>query len=238
MAGYLAYLALLFAVAGTVATGLYTVPVIEKTVDWAARSIPTLTLRDGRMTGVPPGPMRIEHPQFKRFAVVIDTTRLAPVTADDLERQQAVAFIAQNAFYFEARPHRVESEDFGLVRAKEPIVIDAELIRSFGRGLIKGLYPTAFLLFWLALFTRKLLASAAYYMVAALLNSGLDYGLPPSDLWRMAVVAQAPAVALEVARMFFARPIPYFGAIELVVVLAYLWQALKQSRREPPPAEA
>ena len=231
IAGYLAYLGLLFAVAGTFAVKLRWTPLLDETIDWAARSVPPLTFQDGKLTSTTKGQVRLQHPRLKDFAVLIDTTRTAPVTPDDLERENAVVFLTQDALYVKVRAGRVEQQDLALFRAKEAVVVDGELIRGFGRSLRALLYPLAFCFLGLFFVVRKIVAAAGYALVAMLLNGALDFGLPPGDLWKIAAVAQAPAAALEAVQLFLPKPVPLFGLITFTVVTVYLWQALAQNRR-------
>ena len=81
---------------------------------------------------------------------------------------------------------------------------------------------------------RKAIGAVGTAVVGMLLNAGLGYALPAPDIWRIAVVAQAPAAALEIAQLFLPNPVPLFGVITFTVVTAYLWQALAQNRRAKP----
>ena len=236
LAGYLAYLGVLFAIAGTIAVKLHWAPLFDETIDWAARAVPALTFQNGRMASPVRGPVRLEHPRLKDFAVLIDTARTDWVTPDELEKADAVAFLTQDALYIKVRAGRVERQDLGVFRGGAPVAIDGELIRGFGRSLRALLYPSVFLILGLLFMARKAIGAVGTAVVGMLLNAGLGYALPAPDIWRIAVVAQAPAAALEIAQLFLPKPVPLFGVITFTVVTAYLWQALAQNRRAKPEA--
>ena len=87
---------------------------------------------------------------------------------------------------------------------------------------------------WATFVIWKHVAAGVYSFVGLLVNAIVDGGHEFPALYRMAVYAQTPVVVLQTAALFLPRPIPLFPILALLVVTAYLWQAIRHA--DPPAA--
>lgn len=235
--GYLAYLSVLFAIAGTAALAYRVGPVLEETVEWAAASIPTLTFVNGKVASASAGPVRLQHPKVEAIVILIDTARNTPVTAQEMEKEKAVAFLTQDTLYLSPQPERLESYDLSKAKGgpNAPVVFDANFYRAVGEALPKVLYPMSLLISWLFFFCWKIGATVVYSVMAMLINAGVKGDLEYPQLAKLALVAQTPVALLQMAQMFLPSPIPFFGLIALLVVGVYVWQGIRQNAPAPAP---
>lgn len=228
VAGYLAYLGAVFALASTVALYLHLGPLISQTAEWAASSMPTLTISEGRIQSDRPGPTLVRHPEVSQIAVMIDASRTTAVTPAEMKEAQLAVYLTQNAIYL-SLPQKQEVFDLSQARQQpKPLVVDAAFWRTLGSTLRRVLYPVSFAATWVIFVAWKLLASAFYSLFALLLNSLSSAGLEYPSLYKLSLYAQTPAVALQLAALFLPRPVPYFGLITLLVTGVYLWQGIRQ----------
>ena len=226
LAGYLAYLALVFAIASVCALRLRAGPLIRDTAQWAAAEMPRLVLSSGALSGPRPGPVELRHPRIKTLALVVHPGRSAAVAPEEMDEKGLVAYLTRDAVYVRSRPGRVDAHRFP--RYEREVALDADFYRAAGAALPKLLYPAAFLAVWLVFLAWKLTAAWFYSLLAAAINAAVDGGLGYGELWKLALVAQTPVVFLQIAHLYLPAPIPYFGLIALLVVAAYLWQALRE----------
>lgn len=240
LAGYLAYLGLLSAAAGTIAIWLRVAPVLRETIDWAATSVPSLTFSGGKITSAAAGPVRLQHPSVPAFAVMLDTGRGSPVTLEEMQRDKLVAYVTATTLYLLPRPERLEAHDLakaGGVNAA-PVTLDATFYRSVGQALPFVLYPLAFATGWAFFLVWTLMMACVYSLAAAGINAGLGAGLDYACLWKLSLLAQTPAVLIRIAQMFLPTPIPFSWLIGILVTLVYLWQAVRQNARPPEEPQA
>jgi len=232
--GYLAYLGLFFALLYTLMFFVRYGPKIDESIEWAASNIPAMTLSQGKLSSPLTEPRRIQYPDYPQLAFMIDTNRTAPVSPYEMRASTVAAYITQNAVNYFAADGRLTVSDLSVVQPAEPLVIDATFYRRVGGVLKKAQYPVAFLLAWLLFMVSTHLAALFYSLVALLMNSFLGSGLRYGELYRTAVYAQTPAVALQAIALFLPKPVPLFPLLLLVVVTAYLWQALRQTKGAAP----
>lgn len=230
---YLTLLGGLFSLAVTVAVYQNVRPRILQAADWAAATMPTLTLADGKLTSAVPGPLEVRHPDVPQAGLVVDTQRTEPVTPAEMSQKKLIAYLTADAVYV-LTADRLETYALASTKGKESMVIDAPFYRSLAGLLLKVLYPIAFFTSWVTFLIWKHVAAVIYTFVGLLVNAVADGGHDFAALYRMAVYAQTPVVVLQTAALFLPKPIPLFPVLALVVVTAYLWQAIRHA--EPPTA--
>lgn len=223
---YLVLLGLFFSLAVTIAVYKNVGPRIRAAVEWSASNMPTVTIAGGKLTSAVPGPTEIRHPDIPQIGLMIDAQRTDPVTPAEMSQKKLVAYLTGNAAYV-LTPDRLETYDLAKTKDKESIVVDAAFYRNMGELLLKVLYPISFFVSWLTFVIWKHAAGLVYSLVALLVNAVSDGGFEFPALYRMAVYAQTPVVVLQMAALFIPRPIPLFSVLALLVVTAYLWQAIR-----------
>ena len=232
--GYLAYLGVLFALLYTLMFFVRYGPKIDESIEWAASSIPSMTFAQGKLASALTEPRRIQHPEYPQLTFIIDTNRTTPVSPYEMRSSTVVAYITQNAVHYFAADGRLTVSDLSIVRNSEPLTIDANFYRNIGSVLKKAEYPVAFILAWLIFVVSTHLGALFYSVVALLMNAFLGSGLRYPELYRTAVYAQTPAIALQAIALFLPKPVPLFPLLLLIVVAAYLWQALRQMKTAAP----
>ncbi|MBI5595047.1 MAG: DUF1189 family protein [Elusimicrobia bacterium] len=232
---YITVLGGLFAVAVTAAVYLNVGPRIRQSVAWTAEHMPTLTLEKGKLSSALPGAMEVRHPDMPMVGLIVDTARTEPVTPAEMAQKKLVAYLTGDAVYV-LTADRLETYDLAKTKDKESMVIDAAFYRNMGEMLLKVLYPISFVTAWMTFILWKHGAAFVYSLVALLVNAVAEGGLDYPSLYRMAVYAQTPVVVLQTVALFLPRPIPLFSVLALLLVTAYLWQAIRHA--EPPAAPA
>lgn len=230
---YLTMLGGFFSLAVTVAVHQNVVPRIRQAAEWTAKTMPTITLNDGKLSSAAPGPLEVRHPDVPQAGLVLDTQRTEPVTPAEMAQKKLIAYLTADAVYV-LTPERLETYALGQTKGKESLVVDAAFYRSMADILVKVLYPIAFLTSWATFLIWKHVAALIYSLVGLLVNAVVDGGHEFPTLYRMAVYAQTPVVVLQTAALFLPRPIPLFPILALLVVTAYLWQAIRHA--DPPAA--
>ena len=231
-----AYLTLLggfFSLAVTLAVHQNVRPRILMAAEWAAATMPTLTLAEGKLSSTAPGPMDIRHPDVPQAGLMVDTQRTEAVTPAEMSQKKLIAYLTADSVYV-LTADRLEAYPLAQTKGKEQLVIDGAFYRQMAGILIKVLYPISFFTSWLTFLIWKHVAAGIYTLVGLLVNAVVDGGHEPGALYRMAVYAQTPVIVLQTAALFLPKPIPLFPVLALLVVTAYLWQAIRHA--EPPAA--
>lgn len=229
--GYLCYLGLLFAFAVALAMYIHVRPVIAEAVEWASTQIPTMTLAGGKLSSALPEPTVIRHPKVPEAAFVIDTNRAVPVSAAEMAEKKVIGYLSQNAIYVLTR-NRMETYPLDKAPNPKPITIDANFYRTLGQNLNRMLYPVAFVIAWLFFLVWKHIAALFYSLPALVINAVQSAGLEFPALYKSAVYAQTPVVVLQMAAMFYSRPVPFFNVVSFIVVTGYLWKAVRLQKAE------
>ncbi|TBR17335.1 DUF1189 domain-containing protein [bacterium] len=230
---YLTLLGGLFSVAVTVAVYQNVRPRVLSAAEWAAATMPVLTLADGKLSSAAPGPTDVRHPDVPQAGLMVDTQRTEAVTPAEMTQKKLIAYLTADAVYI-LTADRLETYPLAQTKGKEQLVVDGAFYRQMAALLIKVLYPISFLTSWLTFLIWKHVAALVYTLVGMLVNAVTDGGHEPATLYRMAVYAQTPVVILQTAALFLPKPIPLFPVLALLVVTAYLWQAIRHA--EPPAA--
>ena len=90
---YVAFLSIIFLAALGVSIKLRLAPLFTQTFTWLETSMPKIQFANGAVKSEPPGPLRIEHPRIKDFALFIDTTRESPVAASELTDKKVIGVL-------------------------------------------------------------------------------------------------------------------------------------------------
>ncbi|TPW21875.1 MAG: hypothetical protein FD126_239 [Elusimicrobia bacterium] len=135
---YLTMLGGLFSLAVTVAVHQNVAPRILQAADWTAKTMPTLSLNDGKLTSTVPGPLEIRHPDVPQAGLVVDTLRTEPVTPAEMSQKKLIAYLTGDAVYV-LTPERLETYALGQTKGKESLVVDAAFYRSMADLLVKDL---------------------------------------------------------------------------------------------------
>lgn len=233
---YLFFLGFVFATATTIAVHRKVTPFIEETIEWASKEMPVLTLANGKLSSSAAGLVRIQHPRVPQIAIVVDTTRTAPVTPADMAEQKAVAWLAESMMYLAPEPNKMETYDLSKTQNPKPVTLDPAFFKATGEMLPKVLYPLSFLITYAMFLVWKLIAALIYACFALLIGGGMQVVLPFGSMFKLAVYAQTPVILLQTVQLFLPTVIPMFWIVSLMVVGLYLWQALKQFKPEATPA--
>ena len=124
-AAYVAFLSLIFVGALGIAVKLRLAPLFTETFTWLETSMPPLQFASGGVTSTTPGPLRLEHPSSKLVAVMIDTARKEPVTAQQMTDAKVMAYLAGNALYVERGQGQLETIDLSKSAPERPVTVDA-----------------------------------------------------------------------------------------------------------------
>jgi len=228
--GYLVYLGLLFSLASTVSLYLKEGPIMDGLIDWAATSIPALTLADGKISSSVTAPTIVRNPKAPGLSVMIDLARTTPVTLEEMSKQRIMAYLTQSKIYMVTGPDRMQSYDLSRSPNSKPLVIDGNFYRTYGGVLLMILYPAAWLISWAGFICWKLLTALFYSLLGLLLNAILSGGLPYASLYKIAVYAQTPVILLQGLSLFITRQIPGFFLISILITGVYIWQAVRQNK--------
>lgn len=240
-AAYTAFLSLIFVMALSVAIKIRLAPLFDQTFDWFKTAMPAVTFSAGKVTSTALTPTRIEHPRFKGVALMIDTTRIDPVTPAQMSENKVLAYLTNNAMYLE-RDGRLEVFDLAKSAAAKPVTIDATSYAEMERIFNWVFYPLV-VLFFFVIFAVSLCFFGAVYslagmLVASLTGAELSYG----DLFQMSIHAQSATVLLRVVDALSPVSIPLSGALSLALSVTYLTLAIRAAGRPdsapPPPAPA
>ena len=227
---YVVYMCFLCSVAVAVYLYIYLTPVMREMTDWAATSIPALTLTNGKLASSLTAPLVLRYPKSDQIAIAIDTNRTTPVTVQEMTEQKLIFFAAQNTLYVMTQPNRMELVDLAQARNPKPLTIDARFFRSISTTLPWIILPAAWLTLWVFMIVWKLAASLSYSLIGIAINAASGTELTYDSLFKIAVYAQTPVVLIEISSMFVPTHLPVKGStvLALLIVGVYTWQAIRQ----------
>lgn len=228
---YLAFLSVLFTAAGTVALRLRLGPIVDETFAWLQKEVPALTFSKGVVTSTTPGPVRLTHPRAAEVALMIDTARTTPVTAQDMAEAKVLAYLTSNALYMEKEAGSVTSYDLSKAAMERPVTVDARFFQEASKALKTVVYP-ATILSLLLMFAAWTAACAVFYALLGLVFNSLAGGaLGFGALFQMAVHAQTASTLLRAVLAFLPFALPAAGLISLLMSSAYLWLGVRANAR-------
>ena len=223
---YLFYLSIIVTLVSGYVVWRRTLPLMRAEFSWLGKALPTLTLDKGRLSGDVKAPFVLVEPH-NFFSVVVDPSRVKPVTAEDLESKHAQVYVSQDALTILKQPGVVQSFDLGQLRRDAPLRIDAKFWNATGKAAASMLLLFVLLGLPVFFFVWKLLATAFYSVMALALNSMLEARLSYRELFNVALYAQTFFIALRLLFLFFPRPMPQPLFIALVSTSVYIGLAIK-----------
>jgi hypothetical protein len=228
---YVSFLSLLFTVGGTIALKLRVGPAVDETFQWLETSVPKLTFSGGKVESDPPGPARLVHPRAPEVAIMIDTSRTEPVTAQVLQENKVLAFLSNNALAIEQQSGRVETYDLSKASTKQAVVVDSRFFREAAGALKSVVYPATVLTVFVLAAAWTALAGLFYAVVGLLLNSALSGGLGFGSLYQLAIHAQTAAVLLRIVLAYLPFQVPFAGVLTMTLTGVYLWLGVRANAR-------
>lgn len=224
---YLFFISLLFTVGGSVAMQFRIGPVVDETFAWLAAEVPTLTFSAGKVTSTEPAAKRLVHPKAAEVAVMIDTTRVEPVTLQAMQEAKVLAYLTNNALYLEQQPGKVEVYDLSKAALERPLVVDGKFFREAAGALKRVVYPLAIVTVFIFAAAWTALAGLFYALLAMLLNLIAGGSLGFGALFQIAVHAQTAALLIRIIMAFLPFMVPLSGLLTILVTSVYLWMAVR-----------
>ncbi|MBI4425541.1 MAG: DUF1189 family protein [Elusimicrobia bacterium] len=208
---FVAYLSVLSGGAFTIWFGRELIPSVRRSLRWAAESMPTLVLAEGRVLAYAKDgaamntPTRIELLGLAELAVVFDTARETAPSAEELRSRKGRLYLTSGAVHFLQSPEavafggpEVESLPLGWLRFDRPLAFDERTYRATDRLLGAVWLPISLAVGVVSSFLIGLLATAAYAALGLLLNVLFGTGLAPSEICKVAAYARSGTVLFEV----------------------------------------
>ncbi|MBI5209612.1 MAG: DUF1189 family protein [Elusimicrobia bacterium] len=235
---YLLYLSAIFTLAMVLAAKVRLAPAIVEVTDWLAQNVPQLTFADGKVTSPSPSPITLRYPKLPDVGMLIDTTRVDPVTPAIMEENKVQVYLTSNAVYLMRQPGKIEVNDLSKTPSAKPVTVDANTYREFGRIVPIIVYVSLLFVTPFAFVCWKVGATLFYSLVGLMLNAAFDANVSYASLLGVTLYAQTLVIALQTVVLFTPSVPPYFAVIALVVVGIYLALALKalKAPEQPPPA--
>ena len=233
---YLAYLGVLFSIVFTVFLKVQVWPSLQETFQWLETSVPAITFSKGRVSTPTDEKVTVRHPRISEVAVVVDTRRVEPVTAQVLTQEKATAYLTGGALYILQPGGKVEVYDFSKVPTTETRVFDAKFYRELARDLGLVLYPLGFAAAFAIFMAWKLVSTLFYSLIALVVNGVAEAGLEFKPLFILSVYAQTLVIVVQCILLLVPAQVPQFTLLSAIVTTVYLWLAIK--RLAPPPPQA
>jgi hypothetical protein len=224
---YLFFVSLLFTIGGSIAMQLRIGPVVDETFDWLAREVPELTFSKGKVTSAFPGPKRLAHPKAAEVALMIDTSRVEPVTLQTMQENKVLAYLTSNALYIEQQRGRIESYDLSKAGLDHPMIVDAKFFHEAAGALKKVVYPLAILTVFAFAAAWTAALALLYALLAMLMTSMAGGTLTFGALYQVAIHAQTTALLLRILMAFLPFMVPMSALLSVVITAVYLWMAVK-----------
>ena len=241
----MAFLSLIFVGALGIDTKLRLAPLFTETFVWLETSMPVLQFSSGGVTSATPGPLRLEHPKYKEVAVIIDTARKDPVTAQQMADAKVLAYLSGNALYMERGQGQIETIDLSKSAPERATTVDAATYKGLELAFDWMFYP-AWLLFFFLTFAGSIAVCGLLYGLAGLAFASLAGGsLRFPELFRVAVHAQTAGCLLYSLDALLPVSIPLILPASASLSLTFLWLGVRaavkpapESPSAPPPAAA
>ncbi|MDE2511846.1 MAG: DUF1189 family protein [Elusimicrobia bacterium] len=240
-AAYVAFLSLIFMGSIGIAVKLRLAPLFAETFTWLETSMPAVTFANGTVTSTAAAPLRLEHPRMKEVALMIDTTRKDPVTAQQMTDAKVLAYLTSNALYLkrgEDDKAEVETIDLAKSTSDRPVTVDANAYKDMENAFDWVFYPALMLFFFLTFAASLAFCGLLYALVGMLVASSGGKSLPFSALFRIALHAQTAGSLLYALDALLPRAIPFFQMGSIGLTLAYLWYGVRAAALPEAPAPA
>lgn len=230
---YLFYLAFLFAITTTVALKVRAGPLIEETFRWLEKSMPRISVLNGKLSSDAPGPVTVRHPENAEVAVTVDTGRLEAVTPELMDKEMVMAYITGNALFVRKSPGKLEVYDFSKAAAKpgdKPLVIDEAFYRKAEAVVNRVIYPFCLVLTLVVFLFWKSASTFLYSIMAVFVNSTIGANLEYKALWNITLYAQTLVIVLQAIFLFMPSPLPASQAVATLLTGVYIWLAVRRNR--------
>lgn len=237
-AAYIAFLSLIFVGSIGIAVKLRLAPLFDQTFSWLETSMPAITFANGTVTSAAPGPLRLEHPRTKDVALMIDTARKDPVTAQQMADAKVLAYLTSNALYLMRGQGQMETIDLSKSAAEKPVTVDAASYKDMERAFDWVFYPALMLFFFLSFAAALAFCGALYALAGMVMASAAGGSLGFAALFRIAVHAQTAGSLLYALDALMPVTIPYFQFVSIALSLTCLWLGVKAAASPAPAAPA
>lgn len=235
---YLCFLSLLFTVFGTIAMKIRVGPAIDETFAWLEKDVPTLTFEKGKVTSTAAAPTRIVHPSSAEVAVMIDTNRTTPVTAQEMRDAKVLAWLTGNAMFVEERAGEIRTFDLSKAGMDKPTVVDAKFFRDAGSAVKTVVYPIAIVTVFVFAALWSAFAALLFALVGLILNSAAGGSLGFGALYQIAVHAQTASLLLRVVMAFLPFFVPMSGLLTMIITSVYLWLGVRANAQHATASDA
>jgi hypothetical protein len=224
---YLFFISLLFTIGGSIAMQVRIGPVVDETFDWLGKEVPSLTFSNGKVTSAEAAPKRLEHPKAPEVALMIDTSRVEPVTLQLMREKKVLAYLTNNALYIEQQSGHVEIYDLSRAAQDRPMVVDAKFFHDAAGALKKVVYPLAVLSVFAFAAAWTALLGLLYALLGMLMTSMAGGTLSFGPLFQIAIHAQTTSLLLRIVMAFLPFMVPMSALLSIVITAVYLWMAVK-----------
>lgn len=239
LAGYVAFLSLVFVGAIGISVKLRLAPMFTETFEWLETKMPAIQFSSGTVTSAAPGPLRLEHPRAKEVAVMIDTNRKDPVTAAQMEEQKVLAYLTGNALYLMRGQNQVETIDLSKAAPERPVTVDSGSYKEMESAFDWVFYPALLLFFFLSFAASLAVCGLVYSFVGWIILSARGGALSWGALFRVGVHAQTAGCLLYSLDSLLPVSIPLFQWASIALSLAFVWLGVKAATSAAnPPAPA
>lgn len=233
-AGYIAFVSLIFLGSIGIAVKLRLAPLFDQTFEWLQTSMPSITFANGTVTSAAAAPLRLEHPRAKDVALMIDTARKDPVTAQQMADAKVLAYLTSNALYLVRGQGQLETIDLSKSAADRPVTVDASSYKEMERAFDWVFYPALMLFFFLSFAAALAFCGLLYAAAGLIMASAAGGSLGFAALFRIAVHAQTAGSLLYALDALSPVSIPFFQLASIALSLTYLWLGVKAAGAAAP----
>ena len=240
-AASIAFLSLIFMGSIGIAVKLRLAPLFDETFHWLETTMPAVTFANGTVTSTAPAPLRLEHPRMKEVALMVDTSRKDPVTAQQMADAKVLAYLTSNALYLKRGDDdkaQLETIDLAKSTAERPVTVDANSYKDMERAFDWVFYPALMLFFFMTFAVSIAFCGLLYALIGLAMASLAGAALNFATLFRLGVHAQTAGCLLYSLDALLPRSIPYFQFVSVFLSLGYLWYGVRAAAVPSAPAPA
>jgi hypothetical protein len=187
------------------------------------RQIPAISITSGRLSIDKPSPYFIRDPATGKPVVVIDTSD------KPLELEESDERVLVTATRVVARKSAFETREYDLSSISS-FRFDQNQVRSWLKALQTWLPPVLFLLCLPFVFAGHALQAVVYGAIGLAFSGISKANLTYGALMRLSVTAMTPVIVLSTIQILAGINIPYWSLLAVLVVLVYLFIAVRSSR--------
>lgn len=220
IARYIAFLSLLLVGCLAASLRLRVVPVFDDTLHWLETSMPVLRFANGKVDSDLRGPLRLENPRDKRFAILIDLARKEPVTAQTMTDEKVAAVLTQSTLYFTAAAGPPQILDLSRATAQPPFTLDASVYGDLRRAFYWVFFPVVLLIAFILSASAVATYALGYGLIGVSVSKYLS-PVPYFDAMRIGVYAQTAGALIRGLEFLLPFAIPYSTVIVFCVGFAY-----------------